>query len=102
MVLSKVKEKKHLTVLAALTAILISQETALACSVCYGAAESPILDGMNWSILFMLVLTYLLLGSFAAFFIYLKRREKLFCEEPPRDAAALESLQSDYRTHGSF
>lgn len=102
MVLSKVKEKKHLKLFSALAAILISQDAAFACSVCYGAAESPVLDGMNWSILFMLGLTYLLLGSFAAFFFYLRRREKMFCEEPPRGQGALESLQSEYRRHGSF
>ena len=63
----------------ATTAILLAgTDSALACAVCYGAADAPILAGMNMSILFMLGLTYLILGAFASFFIYLRRRERMF------------------------
>ncbi len=34
---------------------------AWACEVCYGAAESPMLEGMSASVLFMLATTWVLL-----------------------------------------
>jgi hypothetical protein len=53
-------------------------EEARACSVCYGAAESPMLDGLNVSILVLLGITYFVVGSFAVFFVHVLRREQLF------------------------
>ncbi len=52
-------------------------EEARACSVCYGAAESPMLDGLNVSILVLLGITYFVVGSFAVFFVHVVRRERL-------------------------
>ncbi|MGH9341790.1 MAG: hypothetical protein ACRD1R_19925 [Acidobacteriota bacterium] len=51
-----------------------------ACSVCYGAAESPLIDGARLSIIFMLLLTYVIVGGFVLFFFYLRKREKLFTQ----------------------
>ena len=48
----------------------------LACSVCFGAASAPVIDGMNFSILFMLALTYSVLGGFGLFFFQLFRGEQ--------------------------
>lgn len=72
------------------------EERVQACSVCYGAAESPILDGMNFSILFMLVLTYAVAGGFAVFFLYLRKREKLFTgtTRTPLPSGKAEPVQS--------
>lgn len=47
---------------------------AHACAVCYGAAESPVITGTRLSIVFLLVLTYLLLGGGIAGFVLLRRR----------------------------
>jgi hypothetical protein len=47
---------------------------AHACAVCYGPAESPALQGTRLSILFLLVLTYVLLGGGVASFLLLRRR----------------------------
>ena len=45
-----------------------------ACEVCYGAAESPIIDGMNMSVLFMLGMTYsLIVGAGLSFFLIRRR-----------------------------
>ena len=61
-----------------LIAVLLGTDSGLACSVCYGAADSPIIAGMNLSVLFMAILTYSILVGFASFFLYLRRREKMF------------------------
>lgn len=67
----------HLFVLLA-----VASETAQACSVCYGNAEGEIVDALNFSIIFMLVITYLILGVFVFLFIKLRRRERLFTSTP--------------------
>ena len=60
---------------------LTASETALGCSVCYGNAEGEIIDALNFSIIFMLGVTYFILGTFLFFFIKLRKRERLF--SPP-------------------
>ena len=47
-----------------------------ACSVCFGDPDSLHTKGMSMAILFLLVITTGVLGSFATFFIYLMRRAK--------------------------
>ncbi|HSR66830.1 MAG TPA: hypothetical protein VLU25_02720 [Acidobacteriota bacterium] len=56
---------------------------AWACEVCYGKAESPIIDGMNMSVLFMLATTYVLIVGMAGGFFVLRRKAlaKKRCEE---------------------
>jgi predicted transporter len=54
---------------------------ALACPVCFGAADSPQTRAMQAGILALLGVTVAMLGGFAAFFfIYLRRRMRLFEE----------------------
>jgi hypothetical protein len=55
---------------------LLAPAVAEACAVCYGAAESPVIAGTRLSIVFMVVLTYLLLGGGIAGFL-LTRRHRL-------------------------
>ena len=64
-------------------AFVLVTDSAEACSVCFGATESDLKDGINYSILFMLGITYVTVGGFAGFFVYLRRRERLFTEGPP-------------------
>ena len=47
----------------------------LACSVCFGQSDSPLAQGTNMAIFFMLAVTGVMLASFAGFFIYLIRRK---------------------------
>jgi hypothetical protein len=47
----------------ALAALWARPGVAAACSVCYGAAEGDMIDGARTAIVFMLVLTYVLLGG---------------------------------------
>src|SRR6266566_2014279 len=45
-----------------------------ACAACYGQADSPMAQGMNWGIFSLLAVVVLVLGAFAAFFVYLAKR----------------------------
>lgn len=47
-----------------------------ACAVCFGDPDSPQTAGANYAILFLLAVTGGVLGSFGAFFIYLRRRAR--------------------------
>ena len=53
----------------------------LACSVCFGASDSPLAKGANMGIFFMLGVTGVMLAAFAAFFVYLIRRKRIFADE---------------------
>ena len=46
----------------------------LACSVCWGAAQDPVVQGTKLSIVFLLGLTYLLLGGGVGMVLLLRRR----------------------------
>jgi hypothetical protein len=48
--------------------------TLIACAVCFGASDSLQFKGTQIGILVLLGFTACILGAFAAFFIYLKRR----------------------------
>jgi hypothetical protein len=61
---------------AAVTLMVASP--ALACPVCFGAPDSLQVKGMQMGILALLSVTVVVLGAFAAFFLYLRRRQKLF------------------------
>jgi hypothetical protein len=65
-----------LTVMTA--AVLACPRPAFACPVCFGAPDSPQVKGMQMGILALLAVTIAVLGSFAAFFLYLRRRQKLY------------------------
>ena len=54
------------------------QLVILACSVCFGAPDSPQVKGMQAGILVLLAITGTLLAAFAGFFLYLRRRQKLY------------------------
>ena len=53
----------------------------LACSVCFGQSDSPLAQGTNMGIFFMLGVTGVMLASFAGFFLYLIRRKRLFADD---------------------
>jgi hypothetical protein len=46
----------------------------LACAACYGASDSPLAAGMNWGIFSLLAVVVAVLGSIAAFFVFLARK----------------------------
>ena len=53
----------------------------VACSVCFGQSDSPLAQGTNMAIFFMLGVTGVILASFAGFFIYLIRRKRSFADD---------------------
>ena len=46
----------------------------LACSVCWGAAQDPVVEGTKLSIVFLLGLTYLLLGGGVGMVFVVRRK----------------------------
>ena len=75
---------------AALAAsVLLAARPALGCAACFGQSDSPLASGMNWGIFSLMGVVVFVLGSVAAFFIFLARRASA--------AAAAESAPSETR-----
>jgi hypothetical protein len=51
-----------------------------ACPVCFGAAESPLIDGAKLGVLVMVAITLAVQGAFVGFFLYLRNRAKRIAE----------------------
>ena len=60
-----------LSLASALT--LAAQSSAFACTVCYGASDSPLAQGMNWAIATLLGVIGSVLFCVVAFFVHLGR-----------------------------
>jgi hypothetical protein len=69
--------------------VLLVPRLALACPVCFGQSDAPMAKAVNIGILAMLVVVAGMLASFAAFFIYLNRRARMFAptETPTKGTA---------------
>ena len=64
-------------VLTTAAAIVIGgSSSAFACPVCFGALETPMVDGTKLGILVLLAITLAVQGAFVAFFLYLRNRAK--------------------------
>ena len=61
--------------------MLAVPRAALACPVCFGQSDSPMAQGVNMGIYFLLAVVVGVLAAFASFFVYLARRAKAFAEE---------------------
>ena len=62
---------------AALAALVLAvPRAALACPVCFGQSDSPLAQGVNMGIYFLLAVIGGVLVAFASFFIYLARRAR--------------------------
>jgi len=48
----------------------------VACTACFAADESSLIDGAKLGIVAMLGVTFAVQGGFVAFFLYLRRRAK--------------------------
>lgn len=71
--LRKMTAMQNALVLAALTVGVLS-DTAQACAVCYGNANSAMTRGMNMGIISLLFVVVAVLSVFAYFFVQLIRR----------------------------
>ena len=48
----------------------------LACTMCFGAEETSMIDGAKLGVVVMLAVLFAVQGGFVAFFIYLRNRAK--------------------------
>ncbi len=55
--------------------VLLTSNSVLACSVCFGKDDSAVTQAANGAILFMLALLVPVLASFLGFIIYLVRKQ---------------------------
>ena len=62
---------------AAAAASALLPDVAHACAVCYGAADDPMIDGTRLSVIFLLGLTYLLLGGGVGLFLLSRRHHRM-------------------------
>jgi hypothetical protein len=56
--------------------VLGGSTSAFACPVCFGAEETPLIDGAKLGVLVMLAITLAVQGGFVGFFLYLRNRAK--------------------------
>ena len=64
------------TALATAVVLIGGSSTAFACPVCFGADETPLIDGAKLGVLVLLAITLTVQGAFVAFFLYLRRHAK--------------------------
>jgi hypothetical protein len=62
-------------------ALLAVPRIALACPVCFGQSDSPMAKGVNMGIFVLLGVIVSVLAAFAAFFVYLVRRSRMFADD---------------------
>jgi hypothetical protein len=60
--------------------VMFGNTTLRACPVCFGAAESTMIDGAKLGVLVLLLITLAVQGGFVGFFLYLRRRAKRIAE----------------------
>ena len=67
---------------ALLAALMLAvPRVALACPVCFGQSDSPMAQGVNMGIFFLLGVIGVVLAGFAAFMVYLARRARMFADD---------------------
>ena len=59
-----------------LAGLLVMPGQADACAVCYGAADSPLTEGVNNGILFLLAVVAFVQVGFVALFVSIRRRAR--------------------------
>ena len=84
--------KRHCSILisGAVSAMLALPQSTLACAACYGASDSPLAQGMNMGILFLLVVIGSVLVGISTFFIFVARNSARLAA-----AAAQSQIQTD-------
>jgi hypothetical protein len=53
----------------------------LACTMCFGAEETSMIDGTKVGILVMLGITFAVQGAFLGFFLYLRRQARRIADQ---------------------
>ena len=75
--------------------VLLMPDIVLACGSCYGAADSSATSGMNLAILSMLGITGSVLAGMASFFLFLRKRAKVYLTSNGSPAAVDETEALD-------
>ena len=52
----------------------------VACTVCFGAAQSPMIDATRLGVMVLLGVLLTVQGAFVAFFLYLRKRAKYIAD----------------------
>jgi hypothetical protein len=64
------------TFATAAAVLICGGSSVLACPVCFGAEETPMVHGTRLGVLVMLAITLTVQGGFVGFFLYLRKRAK--------------------------
>jgi hypothetical protein len=67
-------------VMTAAVVVIAGGTSVLACPVCFGAQETPLIDGAKLMVLVLLAVLLAVQGAFVAFFLYLRKRAKRFAD----------------------
>jgi hypothetical protein len=68
------------TLMTAAAVIVGGGTTILACPVCFGAEESPLIDGAKLGVVALVAVTLAVQLGFVSFFLYLRKRAKQVAE----------------------
>ena len=68
------------TLFATAIAVAFGGSSVLACPMCFGAEETPLIQGAKLGIVVLLAITFAVQGGFVAFFLYLRKRAKRVAE----------------------
>ena len=71
---------KRRIVASAAAMVIGGGSSVLACPWCFGAEETSLISGTKLGILVMIAVTLAVQGAFLAFFLYLRKRAKLFAD----------------------
>lgn len=73
-------------IITGLAMLCIVPSIASACPSCYGAADSPMIDGMNMAIMSMVGIVGFVLTGFVTVFFMIRRRMKKLSETPSSES----------------
>ena len=63
-------------VTTAVAVMLGGSASLLACPLCFGAEETPLIDGAKLGVIALLGVLFAVQGAFLAFFLYLRKRAR--------------------------
>ncbi len=79
-------KRSRITLVIVGSFFLLSNSVAFACPSCFGAAQGPMIDGMNAAILTLLGIIGMILILISSFFIFMWRRTSRYREQVTHDS----------------
>ena len=74
--MTRFRQLRRRAVTTAAAVIICGGSSVLACPLCFGAEETPLIDGAKLGVFVLLAVTLAVQGGFVAFFLYLRARAK--------------------------